>query len=98
MSQPNDDDEVTRRRKALNAVRLVCLGPETYDFAAKTFGLKAVEIRAAAAMLGHWLALGGQGASDEEKVAYLLSAGWPRRPSTLSAGGLARRAMFASVR
>ena len=70
--------EAVRRCKALNAIRLACLGPETYKFAAKTFGLEPAEILTAETLLDDWMAGDGRKATEGEKVAYLLSTRWKR--------------------
>jgi hypothetical protein len=78
MYQPNKDIETARRCKALNAIRLACLGPDTYRFAARTFGLQPAEIRTAEIMLDLWTSGDGRGATESEKVEYLLARGWMR--------------------
>lgn len=88
-SHSSEDIEVARKRKALNAVRLMCLGPHTYSLAARTFGLQAADIRTAEALLDRWRAGDGNRRTESEKVAYLLSKGW--RPSNCGVSPAARR-------
>ena len=69
------DKHKTRRRDAVNAVRLSWLGHDV-DKIAPTFKVMPADVKAARKLLKAWPPYGEPDTTVEQQVEYLLSTGW----------------------
>ncbi|HEX8964206.1 MAG TPA: hypothetical protein VF801_14480 [Rhodocyclaceae bacterium] len=74
-----DQFDKDRRRDAVNAVRLMYLDHDSAAAAAKTFQLYPCDIAAARRVLEQAPPFRLEGISEQERVDYLLGAGWRKR-------------------
>jgi hypothetical protein len=79
MGNTTQYEDKDKRRDAVNAVRLMCLDPQSAAAASKTFNLYPCDVVAARRLLEEWQHFRADGVTEIQHVEYLLSRGWRKR-------------------